>query len=170
MVMVSWMYYPKSKQADETSKNIVNAFIAKSEAIDSSKHDYESNKVLEIVRPELENVGFAVETGKRGYEKIHVPVIFGLNGKAELSYDVDAYHFEKHYAIEVEAGRAVTNYQFLKDFFEACVMSDTSYLCIAVRNVYKRKYDFEKVCKFFDAMFASGRMDIPLSGLLIVGY
>jgi hypothetical protein len=49
-------------------------------------------------------------------------------------------------------------------------MSDTKYLCIAVRNIYGKARDFEKVCKFFDAFFASGRMEIPLSGLLIIGY
>ena len=168
--MINWMYYPKSKRVDETSKEIVNAFMDKASEIDSCTHDYVSDDVLSIVRLNLENAGFVVETGKKAAEKIHVPVIFGLNGRAELSYDVDAYHFEKRYAIEVEAGRAVANYQFLKDFFEACVMSDTKYLCIAVRNVYRKTGDFEKVCKFFDAFFASGRMDIPLSGLLIVGY
>jgi hypothetical protein len=169
-LMINWMYYPKSKQADETSKKIVDAFNGKASEIDSCTHDYVSDDVLRIVRPTLEEVGFIVETGKKKPEKIHVPVIFGLNGKAELSYEVDAYHFENHYAIEVEAGRGVVNYQFLKDFFEACVMSDTKYLCIAIRNVYRKSNDFDRVCKFFDAFFASGRMDIPLSGLLIVGY
>jgi hypothetical protein len=164
------MYYPRSKQADETSKEIIDAFVTRQSEIDSCTHDYKSDDVLKIVRLNLEGAGFTVETGKKEVEKIHVPVIFGLNGKAELSYDVDAYHFEKQYAIEVEAGRGVVNYQFLKDLFEACVMSDTKYLCIAVRNVYKKTRDFEKVCKFFDAFFASGRMDIPLTGLLIIGY
>ena len=168
--MINWMYYPRSKQADETSKAIIDAFVARESEIDSDTHDYESDDVLKIVRLNLESAGFIVETGKKKSEKIHVPVIFGQNGKAELSYDVDAYHFDKQYAIEVEAGRGVANYQFLKDFFEACVMSETKYLCIAVRNIYRKARDFEKVCKFFDAFFASRRMDIPLTGLLIIGY
>jgi len=30
--------------------------------------------------------------------------------------------------LEVEAGRAYTNYQFLKDLFQACMMHDVQYL------------------------------------------
>ena len=30
--------------------------------------------------------------------------------------------------------------------------------------------DFSKVCTFFDSQYASGRLGIPLSGLLIIGY
>ena len=61
-------------------------------------------------------------------------------------------------------------YQFLKDFFEACTMVGVEKLCIAVRNTYKASNDFEKVCRFFEAMYASGRLGVPLSGLLIIGY
>jgi hypothetical protein len=41
------------------------------------------------------------------------------------------------YVVEVEAGRGVVNYQFLKDFFEACTMVGVEKLCIAVRNTTK---------------------------------
>jgi len=74
------------------------------------------------------------------------------------------------YVIEVEAGRAVTNYQFLKDFFEASMMYNVDYLCIAVRNIYRKSKDFEQVVKFFDAMFSSKRIVVPLKGLLVIGY
>lgn len=62
------------------------------------------------------------------------------------------------------------NYQFLKDFFEACTMVAVDKLCIAVRNKYRAFNDFDRVCKFFEAMYASNRLGIPLSGLLIIGY
>ena len=68
------------------------------------------------------------------------------------------------------AGRGVMNNQFLKDFFEACIMVDVDYCIIAVRDTYLKQKDFEKVKDFFDSMYASGRMNIPLKGLLIVGY
>ena len=74
------------------------------------------------------------------------------------------------YVIEVEAGRAVSNYQFLKDFYEACMMNGVKYCCIAVRNIYRTSDDFEKVKKFFDAMYSSNRISVPLEGLLIIGY
>lgn len=77
---------------------------------------------------------------------------------------------KKKIVIEVEAGRAVTNYQFLKDLFQACVMSDVDYLVIAVRNIYRKNQDFEKVISFFNTLYASGRLILPLKGILIIGY
>lgn len=88
----------------------------------------------------------------------------------EQSFDADGYHKEKKIVIEVEAGRAVTNYQFLKDLFQACVMSDVDYLVIAVRNIYRKNQDFEKVISFFNTLYASGRLILPLKGILIIGY
>jgi hypothetical protein len=41
--------------------------------------------------------------------------------------------------LEIEAGRAVDNNQFLKDLFEACVSEKVKYLAIAVRLTYGKK-------------------------------
>lgn len=111
-----------------------------------------------------------METGKRAKQKIGVPVLFGLDGKPEKSFEVDAYHEKCRAVLEIEAGRAVTNYQFLKDFFEACVMYNVDYLVLAIRKIYRNNKDFEKVLTFFDTLFASGRMSIPLKGILVIGY
>jgi len=70
----------------------------------------------------------------------------------------------------VEAGRAVVNNQFLKDFFEACMMQDVDYVVIAVRNDYRGNNDFEAVCAFFEALYASQRMILPLKGVTLIGY
>ena len=168
--MINWMYYPKTKKVDSLSIGIVQQFEAVADNINSDNYDHSSNTVLEAVRQGLENLGFVVEKGKKAEEKIHVPVLYGMNGQTQLAFDADAYHLDGKYVIEVEAGRAVVNYQFLKDFFEACTMSDAEYLCIAVRNTYKNRKDFEKVCNFFDVLFLSNRLIIPLKGILIVGY
>jgi len=88
-----------------------------------------------------------------------VPVLFGLNGRAERSF---------------EAGRGVVNNQLLKDLFQACMMHDVHQLGIAVRNVYqggnRTSHDFEKVVAFFDTLYASNRLSRPLSGITIIGY
>ena len=55
---------------------------------------------------------------------------------------------ETGYVIAVEAGRTVTKNQFLKDFYEACMMNDVKFCCIAVKNTYRSSDDFEKVKKF----------------------
>ena len=46
-------------------------------------------------------------------------MLFGLNGKFEKYFDADGYHSKEEIVIEIEAGRAVANYQFLKDLFQA---------------------------------------------------
>lgn len=168
--MVNWCYYPRNLKVDSLSLEIVEIFNSVIETIDSAKYTWHSNEVLSVVAGGLHDLGFRVETGKSKEEKIYVPVLFGKNGRTELSFEADAFLPEKRYVIEVEAGRAVVNHQFLKDFFEACCMYDADYLCIAVRNIYKGKNDFDKICAFFDALYSSGRLQVPLKGLLIIGY
>ena len=46
-------------------------------------------------------------------------------------------------------------------------MVDVDYLCIAVRNIYKQSKDFEKVYTFLDTLYTSGRIKLPLTGILI---
>ena len=86
------------------------------------------------------------------------------------SFEADAYNAEEGFVIEVEAGRGVTNYQFLKDLFQACMMHNVHYLAIAIRNQYRTSNDFDKVCRFFDTLYASNRLTLPLRGILIIGY
>ena len=168
--MINWMYYPKNKKCDSLSEKIIQVFSSVQNEIDSEHHSLHSNEVLASVSTGLESNGFCVEKSKRATERIHVPVLFGLNGQTQLAFDADAYHAEKKYVIEVEAGRAVVNYQFLKDFFEACAMYDAEHLCIAVRNTYRNKHDFDIVCSFFDMLYATNRLSLPLKGILIIGY
>jgi hypothetical protein len=99
-----------------------------------------------------------------------VPVLFGLNGILEKSFEADAYHNENKTVLEIEAGRGVTNYQFLKDLFQACMMNNVEYLVIGVRRIYRTSKDFEKVVTFFDTLYASDRLQLPLKGILVVGY
>ena len=168
--MINWMQFPKNRLADDISLQVIEAFQKVSDRIDSGSHEFVSDQVLAIIRPELESIGFSMEKGKKKEDKVSVPVLFGMNGKIEKSFDADGYMESCGYIIEVEAGRAVVNYQFLKDFFEACSMVGVDKLCIAVRNKYKQFNDFERVCKFFETLYASNRLGIPLSSLLIVGY
>ncbi|MBQ4265551.1 MAG: hypothetical protein IJB85_08575 [Clostridia bacterium] len=168
--MINWMYYPKTRRYDPLSQQIVQTFQNVQSSIDSDTHSLHSNDVLAELRTGLESIGFSVEKSKRAEDKIHVPVLFGINGQTQLAFDADAYHEEAKYVIEVEAGRAVVNYQFLKDFFEACAMYDAEYLCIAVRNIYRNNKDFETLCSFFDVLYSTNRLVLPLKGLLIIGY
>lgn len=168
--MIQYQYFPKSKMLPDHLKEIVEVFYKYSEKINSEKFEYKSNEVLEIINKDLENIGYKVEKGKQKEDIIEVPVLFGLNGKMEKSFQADGLNSETKTVIEVEAGRAVTNYQFLKDLFEACIMFDVNYLVIAVRNIYRKSQDFQKVITFFDTLYASGRLKLPLEGILVIGY
>jgi len=127
--------------------------------------------VLAVVSVDLEVSGFRVEVSKKREGKITVPVLFGKNGKIEKHFDADAWNIETKTVIEVEAGRAVTNYQFLKDLFQASMMEGVDFCVIAVRNIYQdTQKDFDKVCNFMETMYASERLRLPLRGILIIGY
>jgi len=113
-----------------------------------------------------------VESGRKKPEKVEVPVLYGRQGKPDKSFCVDAHHETEGFVVEVEAGSAVDGGQFLKDFFEACTMDGVSYLCIAVRQIYgkNKSKNFEHVVKYFEALYASNRLTLPLKGILVVGY
>lgn len=171
---ISWMCYPKSNEPSDLSKGVVRAFEEVEEQITSDSHKLISNEVLLLLRPGLEGLGFEVETGKKADEKIFVPVLFGLNGQVDKSFDADAFHTSEGYVLEVEAGRAVVNNQFLKDLFQACMMHEVRHLGIAVRKLYtaggRQSRDFDRVIAFFDTLYASQRITLPLDEVLIVGY
>jgi hypothetical protein len=169
--MINWFYYPLSDRPTKMACDVVSVFEAVADEIESSAHTVqESNIVLAKVRTGLVALNFTVESGKKNGEKIHVPVLFGHNGKQVRSFDADAYHPKEGFVIEVEAGRGVANYQFLKDLFQACMMHEVDYLAIAVRNLYRKSHDFEKVQTFFETLYASQRLALPLKGVLIIGY
>ena len=170
MQTIRHQFFPVNKKTPEHLVSVIKVFNEYEDKINSHKHKLDSNTVLETLRKNLEGVGFRIETGKKKNEKIKIPVLFGENDRIIKSFDVDGYHEEFKTVLEVEAGRGVTNNQFLKDFFEACIMVNVDYCIIAVRDTYLKQKDFEKVKDFFDSMYASGRMNIPLKGLLIIGY
>jgi len=169
--MIKWQYYPKSREVPAHLRAVIeDVFSLNENKISSSKHKYESNDVLRIVRKGLENNGFVVERGKKKAEKINVPVLYGERGKPEKSFDADGWNKATKTVIEIEAGRAVTNNQFLKDLFQACVMHDIDYLIICIRNRYRKSDDYDRVINFMNTLYASDRLNLPLQGILIVGY
>ena len=168
--MIRWQYFPKSDRPTQLALKVVEAFESVSSEIDSASHAYESNAVLNLVGPHLSALGFGVERGKTREKKISVPVLFGLQGKQEKSFDADAFHEGEGFVVEVEAGRGVEGNQFLKDLFQACMMHGVHYLAIAVRNRYRRGDNFETVKTFLETLYASRRLELPLKGVLLVGY
>jgi hypothetical protein len=172
--VIEWVFYPRSQEPPDLAREIVKVFEAADSRISSPTHTLSSNETLEQLRAGLELLNFKVERGKKAAEKLTVPVLFGRNGQVEKAFDADAHHETEAFVLEVEAGRAVSNNQFLKDLFQACLMVNTSYLGIAVRRIYQAGgatgKDFEAVVTFFDTLYASNRLALPLKGVLIIGY
>jgi hypothetical protein len=169
--MINWTFFPLSQRPNRDLRDLVDVFSRHENEIDSGSHDVQvSDEVLAKLRVSLETLGFAVERSKKKADKIHIPVLFGRNGKVEKAFEADAWHAESRIVLEVEAGRAVTNFQFLKDLFQACMMQEVDYLAVAVRNRYRSSQDYEKVFTFFDTLYKSNRMSLPLKGVLIIGY
>jgi hypothetical protein len=168
--MINWQFFPKSKVLPDHLSDVLSVFALHQGLIDSDYNNLNSNEVLETVRIGLENQGYQIEKSKKTVDKIKVPVLFGINGKLEKYFEADGYDKISKTVIEVEAGRAVTNYQFLKDLFQACIMFDIDYLIIAVRNNYRGNPDFQNVNTFLDTLYVSDRLKLPLKGVLIIGY
>jgi hypothetical protein len=169
--MINWVYFPKSSPPPEFGLLIVALFEEVASAIDSSTMAVQhSDTVMARLRPRLEKLGFRVEKGKSSENKIIVPVLFGRKGKILKCFNADAHAVSKGWVLEVEAGRAVDNNQFLKDIFQACMMHDVLHLAIAVRNNYRKSDDFTKVESFLETLYISGRLQLPLKGILLIGY
>ncbi len=168
--MLKYQFFPRSSGIISEIEQILDCFKNIYEKVDSSKNKLNSNNVLQIVKKDLEKINFRIEKGKLRNEKIPVPVLFGLNNKIDKSFDVDGISSDGKIIIEVEAGRAVINYQFLKDIFQASMMFGVEYLILAVRNNYRGIDDFTKVYTFLETMYISNRIQLPLKGILLIGY
>lgn len=169
--MINWVFFPRSSPPPEFGLAIVQLFEQLADKIDSRAiSDQPSDVVMGRLRSGLETLGFRVERGKTSEDKIVVPVLFGRKGKVLKCFNADAHCPGNGWVLEVEAGRAVANNQFLKDIFQACMMHDVLHLAIAVRNHYRGSDDFEKVESFLETLYVSGRLQLPLRGILLIGY
>ena len=168
--MIQYQLYPRSIGITPEISKIIDAFRAVENDIDSTQSSLSSNGVLEKVRPHLERIKFKVEKGKQKTNKIDVPVLFGRNNKVDKMFYADALSEDGRIVIEIEAGRATENNQFLKDIFEACMMYGVDDLVLAVRNVYRDHEDFNKVSVFLETLYISNRIHLPLKGILLIGY
>lgn len=80
--------------------------------------------------------------------------------------------------LRLRRGRAVANNQFLMDVFQACMMHEVEYLVVAVLNEYVCKpngktfssNDYDRVKTFLETIYVSGRLQLPLKGILLMGY
>lgn len=176
---VRFISYPKTNPPPGFVLEVANVF-RKNEsgvATKSLKKGLTSDKVLQMLRPDLESLGFEVESGKKKDEKIHRPVLFGEDGVPQLRYEIDAYHSAHRCGLEVEAGRGWMGNAVYRDLILAGLMVGVDHLIIAVANEYwyktggkdlvNKDYDYAK--NLADTVFSQGRLNLPY-GLTILGY
>lgn len=166
---INYQYYPQTARPIKPLVDVVRCFERHHNVITKNKQN-DASSVLKALSADLKKLGF--HTGEKG-KKVAVPVLFGKNGLVEKQFLIDAFHAKEGIVLEVEAAAAVINYLYLKDLFEASLMEDANYLLIAVRNsnpTTNGQNDFETVCRTLDAIYASGRLVLPLKGILIIGY
>ncbi len=168
--MIQFQFFPRSQGITPKIKAIIDCFVEANGKIDSDYKNLNSNAVLKELSEPLTKLGFKVELSKSKDDKINVPVLFGFNDQIDKCFNADALNDDGTIVIEVEAGRATENNQFLKDIFQACMMFGVEYLVIAVRNIYRTHKDFEIVYTFLETLYISNRMHLPLKGILLIGY
>lgn len=168
--MIRYQFFPRSRGVNAEMMKVIDCFKSTQSDIDSHIKNLKSNNVLSVITPYLEEAGFIVEKSKNKSDKINVPVLFGKDNRVDKSFYADALSKDGHIVIEIEAGRATENNQFLKDIFEACMMFDVEYLVLAVRNCYRNHDDFERVYTFLETLYISNRLQLPLNGILLIGY
>lgn len=168
--MIRFQFFPRSQGITSQIRDVISCFENEIDKIKSPEFNLSSNEVLEVIRPHLESIDFTCETGKSKEKKISVPVLFGYDNKIDKSFNADAISNDGKIVIEIEAGRATENNQFLKDIFQACMMFDVEYLVIVVRNIYRGHKDFEIIHTFLETLYISNRLHLPLKGILLIGY
>ena len=165
-----YQLFPRSIGITAEIDAVISCFDKNYELIKSPDNTLSSNEVLKLIAGDLEKLNFKVEKSKASGDKIKVPVLFSINNRIDKFFDADAVSADGKIVIEVEAGRAFTNNQFLKDIFQACMMPNVQYLVIAVRNYYYKNPDFKSIFQFLETLYISGRLQLPLKGIVLIGY
>lgn len=174
-----FQYFPRTTSPPDFITAVVEVFrghLGRISTINLEK-GLTSDEVLSVIRPELVNLGFDVEQGKRSDQKIHRPVFFGEGGEATLKYEVDGYHREWRCGLEVEAGRAWMGNAVYRDLIQAMVMVEVECLVLAVPIAYKYKSggktmtssDFQNTLRVAETLFGHSRLTMPYD-LAVIGY
>jgi len=168
--MLQYQLFPRSFGINAEVEAVIDCFYKNYDDIKSPENNLSSDGVLKIISDDLKKLGFNVEESKAQNDKIKIPVLFSLNNKIDKFFDADAVSADGKIVLEVEAGRAYVNNQFLKDVFQACMMPSVDYLMLAVRNDYRGNDDFSKIFQFFETLYINGRLQLPLKGIVLIGY
>lgn len=178
----SWTYFPRNATPPAWVATVVDV-VREVEALISTAEPgskASSDQVLAALGPGLQQLGFVVETAKSRDGKVARPVLFGENGVPTVTYEVDGVHDELGVVLEVEAGRGAQNNAAYRDVIRASLIVDAEYLALVMPLIYRfggrdggrtsevRAYNDARA--MLDAVYASRRLSLPFTGVLLVGY
>jgi hypothetical protein len=180
MVYPAWSYFPRNVRPPRWAESFVEV-VASVEATISTveeKTGLGSDAVLKQLSLGLGALGYAVETGKTKDSKIFRPVLFGSNGKAEVSYEIDAFHDDLGIAVEVEAGRGAAGNADYRDIIRMSLILDARFMALLMPIKYRTTsagkpstiQAYDRTRNQFDAIYASQRLRLPFEGVLLIGY
>ena len=174
-----WFYYPAHEQPPSWVGTFVGIVASCRTEIESrSVSSLTSDQVLGILRPGLVGLGYEVEAGKHRIERIRRPVLFGDRGQERVAYEVDAVHDELGVVVEVEAGRGARGNAVYRDLVRASLIVGAQLLALGVMQEYRHQSggrpiaveSYREAKDQLDAIYASGRLKLPFSGVLLFGY
>jgi hypothetical protein len=126
----------------------------------------------------MEGLGYLVESGKRAGQRIERPVLFGEAGVPTVRYEIDAFHDGHGIAVEVEAGRGAKGNADYRDIVRTSLLLDAEFLVLMMPGVYRFNVSgkpqsvlaYKSTRDQLDAIYASRRLVLPFTGVLLVGY
>lgn len=176
----TWAYYPQNIRPPQWALDFVAVVNSARGEVDTAPLPVEdaerltSDIVLARLRPGLVALGYTVEAGKKKSEKIRRPVLFGENGRESVSYEIDAFHDGLGIAVEVEAGRGAMGNAEYRDIVRTSLLLDANYFVLVLPTVYRyaatQTDAYTRTRELLSAIYASDRLKLPFSGVLLVGY
>jgi hypothetical protein len=176
----TWTYYPRNARPADWVSPLIETITAAESTIGTvtRKTGLTSDGVLQALAPNLQTVGYRVETGKTAKGKIRRPVLFGENGRPEVSYEIDAFHEEHGVVVEVEAGRGARGNASYRDIIRASLILDARYFVLLLPVAYRHLSGGREIAvqayrearDQLNAIYASQRLRLPFDGVLLVGY
>jgi hypothetical protein len=171
----SWHFYPARSPAPGWVRDVIAAFTDVKPQIDSrTNHGVTSDAALAVLRPALIALGYEIEGGKTASGKIRRPVLFGENGSARVAYEVDGFHPALNIVLEIEAGRGAAGNADYRDLVRTSLIVDADYLILGMMLEYRSGNttirSYERTRDQIDAIYASERLKLPFTGVLLVGY
>lgn len=176
-----WEYFARNVRPPEWVEPLLaEVRLVKSNisTVDKQGPGLKSNAVLRELAPGLRQLGYTVESSRSKANRIRRSVLYGNNGRAQVAYDIDAFHDDHGIVIEVEAGRAASNNATYRNIIRASLILDAQYL-VQILPVTYRFFNhgrlasvpvFTRGLDLLSALYSSQRLALPLNGVLLIGY